>query len=103
MFSGTTGFTVKGAYDEAYAGYSAGLLLEQEVIRSFLNENWASRLDAATDGSHVIDCLWPEKVEVAELTFSLASRAARQRLRGVILAGKAVDFAKVRLKKLLKR
>lgn len=103
VFSGTTGFTVKGAYDEAYAGYGAGLLLEQEVIRSFLNENWASRLDAATDGSHVIDYLWPEKVEVAELTFSLASSAARQRLRGVILAGKAVDFAKVRLKKLLKR
>jgi hypothetical protein len=70
--AGRTGFTVKCSYDEAYRSYSAGLLLEIEVIRSFLSENWASRLDSATAGTHVIDSLWPGRIEVADLIFSLS-------------------------------
>lgn len=75
VFAGRTGFTVKCAYDERYASYSAGLLLECEVIRCFLSERWAERLDAATDGEHVIDSLWPGRVEVADLVFSLSRRS----------------------------
>ncbi len=78
-FAGQTGFTVKCTYDEAYRSYGAGLLLEVEVIRSFLSENWASRLDSGTDGAHVIDSLWPGRIEVADLIFSLSS--ARPELR----------------------
>jgi hypothetical protein len=80
VFAGSTGFTVKGAYDETYRGFSPGLILELEVIKSFLTDGWASRLDAATDGAHVIDSLWPDRVEVADLLFSLAPRAASVRL-----------------------
>src|SRR5215207_2979308 len=79
-FMGRTGFTVKCSYDEAYHSYSAGLLLETEVIRSFLSENWADRLDSATAGPHVIDGLWPQRIEVADLMFSLSPRAAELRL-----------------------
>lgn len=80
VFSGNTGFTVKGAYDESYRSYSVGLLLEVEVLRSFLTDRWASRLDGATNGTHVIDSLWPDAVEVVDLTFSLAARHAERRL-----------------------
>lgn len=80
VFAGSTGFTVKCAYDETYASYSAGLLLELEVIRSFLSERWAERLDAATEGAHVIDSLWPGRVEVADLLFSLSRRSPEWRL-----------------------
>lgn len=80
VFAGRTGFTVKCAYDETYASYSAGLLLELEVIRSFLSERWAARLDAATEDAHVIDSLWPGRVEVADLLFSLSSRSPHWRL-----------------------
>jgi hypothetical protein len=38
VFAGGTGFTVKCTYDEAYRSYSAGMLLETEVIRSFVAE-----------------------------------------------------------------
>jgi CelD/BcsL family acetyltransferase involved in cellulose biosynthesis len=72
VFSGETGFTVKGAYDEDYARYSAGLLLEVEVLKSFLEEKWAKRLDAATAGDHVIDRFWPDRVQVADIIFSMA-------------------------------
>jgi CelD/BcsL family acetyltransferase involved in cellulose biosynthesis len=72
VFAGSTGFTVKCAYDEAYSSYCAGLLLEIEMIRSFLSGGWASRLDSATAGSHAIDSLWAGRSEVADLMFSLA-------------------------------
>jgi hypothetical protein len=74
---GGTGFAVKSAFDEDYRNYSAGLLLELEVVRSFLTGNWAFRLDGATAGAHALDELWLGHVEVADLAFSLApSRAA---------------------------
>lgn len=100
VLAGTTGFTVKCTYDESYRSFSPGLLLEVEVIRSFLTDRWASRLDAATAGSHVIDSLWPGRVEVADLAFSLDpggatrlsvlqacngwTRATKARLRGLL-------------------
>ena len=73
MFAGRVGFTVKCAYDERYRSYSAGLLLELEVVRSFLEEGWADRLDGATAGSHVIDELWPDRIRVADLLLSFTS------------------------------
>ena len=78
--AGGTGFTVKCCYDEAYRRFSAGLLLETEVIRSFLEQKWASRLDAATNGTHIIDSLWPGRIEVADLIFSLSPRYSELRL-----------------------
>ncbi len=73
MFAGRVGFTVKCAYDERYRSYSAGLLLELEVVRSLLEEGWADRLDGATAGSHVIDELWPDRTRVADLFLSFTS------------------------------
>lgn len=74
VMAGRVGFTVKCAYDERYRSYSAGLLLELEVIRSFLEERWAERLDAATAGEHVIDELWNGQIRVADLVISFSAR-----------------------------
>ena len=78
--AGRTGFAVKSCYDEAYRDCCPGLLLEVEIIRGFLSEGWASRLDAATSESHILDSLWPGRVEVADLMFSLAPRGSELRL-----------------------
>ena len=80
LLVGRTGFAVKCAYDETYRAYSAGLLLEVEVMRSFLTEAWADRLDSGTDGKHVIDGFWPGRLEVADLIFSCAPRYPRWRV-----------------------
>ncbi|TVR11319.1 MAG: GNAT family N-acetyltransferase [Salinarimonadaceae bacterium] len=80
VFDGRTGFTVKCCYDEELRSFSPGIVLELEVIRSLLTDKWAKRLDAATAGSHVVDGLWPDRIEVADLVFSLAPRHARARL-----------------------
>ncbi len=103
VFSGSTGFTVKGAYDEAYSSYGAGLLIEQDVIRSFLTERWAQRLDAATNGSHVIDYLWPDRVNVADLVFSLAQTSASLRLMSLNGFNNKARQARFKLKTLLRR
>jgi CelD/BcsL family acetyltransferase involved in cellulose biosynthesis len=80
-FAGDTGFTVKCAFDEAYRSYSAGLLLELEVIRSLFAEKWARRLDAATAGAHVVDDLWSGRVVVGDLIFSVVHRHPEMRFR----------------------
>lgn len=80
-FAGQTGFAVKCAYDEAYRHCSTGLLLEVEVIRRFLSGRWADRLDSGTTGTHVIlDSLWPGRIGVADLIFSLSPRFSELRV-----------------------
>jgi CelD/BcsL family acetyltransferase involved in cellulose biosynthesis len=99
--AGRTGFAVKGCYDEAYRGYGAGLLLEAEVMRGFLSEGYASRLDSATDGTHVLDSLWPGRIEVADLMFSFAPRFPRSRLSMLRRSNMAKHRVKAGLKSCL--
>jgi len=103
VFSGDTGFTVKCAYDERYAKFGAGLLLEVETIRSFLETPWCARLDAATLTSHVIDSLWPGRREVGILAFSFAGAAAQLRVSGLRNTHRALARAKTAAKRVLRR
>lgn len=103
VFAGKTGFTVKNAYDETYAAYGAGLLLEVEVLKSFLAEHWAERLDSATSGRHVIDTLWPGRMRVGDLAFSFSSPAPGLRLSAYARSRLAVSKAKTAVKRLLNR
>jgi CelD/BcsL family acetyltransferase involved in cellulose biosynthesis len=80
VFAGSTGFAVKTCYDETYCSYGVGLLLEVEIVNSFLAGRWAHRLDAATAGAHVLDGLWPGRIDVADLVFSLNPRWGEARL-----------------------
>ena len=87
VFAGRTGFTVKCAYDETYRSYAVGLQLELEVMRSFLSERWADRLDGATSDAHVIDTLWPGRMEVADMIFSLSARSSEWRIAAIQRVG----------------
>lgn len=101
LFAGNTGFTVKCTYDEEFKSYSPGLLLEESVLRSFLDEGWAGRLDAATAGEHVIDCLWADRIPVADLAFSLAKTLPDTRLRTFERSNRARINAKTIAKRAL--
>jgi CelD/BcsL family acetyltransferase involved in cellulose biosynthesis len=100
--AGRTGFTVKCSYDETYRSYCAGLLLEIEVIRRFLSETWASRLDSGTDGTHVIDSLWPGRTEVADLIFSLSPRNPELRLSAFQISDQMRRNVRTAIKRWLK-
>jgi hypothetical protein len=68
--AGRTGFTVKCTYDEDYRRFGAGLLLEEDFIRSYLTEKFVDKVDSAANGEHVVDGLWPERIAVGDLIFS---------------------------------
>lgn len=103
ILTGRTGFTVKCAFDEAYRSYSAGLVLEIDVIRSFLGEDWADLLDSATAGSHIIDGLWSGRIEMADLIFTFSPVFPGWQLAAVTRAMDTKQHAKTRLKKLIGR
>ncbi len=68
IYSGKTAFTLKCAYDETYATYSPGLLLELAIIEDFLETGWVERLDSAiTTTGHVIQSLWNSSIRVGDL------------------------------------
>jgi CelD/BcsL family acetyltransferase involved in cellulose biosynthesis len=100
VHAGRTGFTVKCAYDEAYRSFSAGLLLELEVIRSLFETGWVNRLDSATAGPHVIDSLWSGRLEMADLLFSFAPHGA-ERLAVFAAAKAAKSIAKKTIKNVI--
>ena len=103
IFANRTAFTVKCAYDEAYRSYAVGLQLELEVMRSFLAERWADRLDGATSDTHVIDTLWPGRVEVADMIFSLSPRASEWRVAAIQRLGHLKTGSKRAVKDILAR
>jgi Acetyltransferase (GNAT) domain len=65
---GKIAFTLKCTYDEAYRPYSPGLLLEQDIIKDFLETRWAERLDSAiTTTGHVLQALWKDSIRVGDV------------------------------------
>ena len=101
--SGRTGFTVKCAYDETYRNFGAGLLLEEDALRNFLDNNFVDRLDSGTNGSHVIDGLWPESIEVGDLMFSVNPEASDRAFDAVVQTELLRRRAKDYLKRILRR
>jgi len=90
--TGRTGFTIKCAFDETYRTQGAGLLLFENCIRNFLDNDWADRLDSAAAGGHMIEALWNGTIKMGDvllaagptrLPFSFYSRleATRRTLR----------------------
>ncbi|MBO6920482.1 MAG: GNAT family N-acetyltransferase [Rhizobiaceae bacterium] len=103
VFDGGTAFTIKGAYNEVYSKYSVGLLLEMEVAESFLNGDWARKLDSATAGSHVIDFLWPERQAVGDLYFSFRPNMNASKFKNFEKLDQWKNNSKNKLKQLLHR
>jgi len=67
LLTGRTAFTIKCAFDETYRSQSAGLLLEEDMIRAFLEGDWANRLDSATAPGHLIQSLWNGSTKVGDV------------------------------------
>jgi CelD/BcsL family acetyltransferase involved in cellulose biosynthesis len=102
-FSGETGFTLKSAFDENYKSYSAGLLLEVELLKHFLDKPWAKRLDSSTYGAHVIDDFWPGRDDISDMVMSLAPTASELRINSLCIANAAKMTLKQNIKTLIGR
>ncbi|WP_018261207.1 GNAT family N-acetyltransferase [Methylobacterium sp. WSM2598] len=59
-----TVFLLKTAYDERYAAFAPGALLEAEIVRALHEGSEADRLDSATQDSRVLADLYPGRSEI---------------------------------------
>jgi hypothetical protein len=67
MVEGGTVYLAKTTYDENYASYAPGLLLEEDITRTFLNEPFAQRLDSASLAGCVLEELWCDRSTIGDV------------------------------------
>lgn len=80
------GFSYKIAYDEAYARFSPGVLLERHAL-SLLDEPGIDWIDSCAAPDHpMIDHLWADRRTVVRVTVPLAGRVRRATHDAVRLA-----------------
>ncbi len=60
-------YGLKTTYDEAFAHYSPGLLLEKDIIRDFLTCSHAELLDSASLPGCVVEDLWADRETVSDI------------------------------------
>lgn len=63
LFAGEAGFAFKVAYDEEFARFSPGILLELEAVHSFHARPGFQWVDSCTGASRAaVERLWPERI-----------------------------------------
>jgi CelD/BcsL family acetyltransferase involved in cellulose biosynthesis len=75
LLAGDGGFALRIAYDESFAKYSPGVLLELENIRRVFNSRSTKWLDSCAIPRHVMaDRIWRERRMIRRTLFSNGSR-----------------------------
>jgi CelD/BcsL family acetyltransferase involved in cellulose biosynthesis len=95
LLCGGTAFLLKTAHDEALRELSPGVLLEDAILRAFLDEGFAEKLDSASLPGGVLDGLYADRERIADLAVAtdpgispaaLEAMAARERRRTAAMA-----------------
>lgn len=89
LLSNDRAFFWKITYDEAFAAFSPGVLLSLELSRSLLADRGIAVTDSCATADHpLLENLWRERLEIADLVVALRSdrkgfflAIARERLR----------------------
>jgi CelD/BcsL family acetyltransferase involved in cellulose biosynthesis len=79
VFAREHGFALKIAYDEAFAKFSPGVLLERFNERCFaqMSSSYTCMDSCATEGHPMIERLWPDRRSMAVVTLAGRGMAAR--------------------------
>jgi Acetyltransferase (GNAT) domain len=70
LLSGGTAFLLKTAYDEAFRSYAPGILLEDAILRSFLDEGFAAKLDSASLPGCLLEELYANRERIADIVIA---------------------------------
>lgn len=96
FIAGGQGYAFKTCFDESFAKFSPGMLLQVENL-DMLHRLDLSTLDScAAEGHPMIDSLWGERRHVQRLSLSLHGWRGRLFLKGHDLAEHAVDAVRHR-------
>ena len=76
LIAGRGSFAFKIAYDEAYARFSPGVLLELENIRMLHGQPGVEWMDSCAEPSHfMMNRLWTERRDIIDLVVSTGTKA----------------------------
>lgn len=79
-------YSFKGAYDESYASYSPGILLDVWMMEQQLESETISELDSCTDQGHPLGEIWLDRKKVEECFCVIAdSSNSKKILRTITL------------------
>lgn len=102
LLSGTTAFTWKIAYDEAYARYSPGAQLMLDMPARVFADHPVQSIDSLATADHpMIDRLWPERMELGKLI--VGPRGSGLRFSAGLALAKAELAAREKARRLLRR
>lgn len=83
LVAGGTAFLLKTAYDEEFRAFAPGILLEDAILRDFLDGGFAEKLDSASLPGCLLDEMFADRERIADLvvaTDASISQAALQAL-----------------------
>ncbi len=81
---GDEAFQLKIAYDEAWAAFSPGVLIEMAYLEHALDVRGLARVDSCARAGHpMIDRLWPERRAIVSLAIPFDDIASRLLCRGM--------------------
>jgi hypothetical protein len=92
---GGTCFLLKTTYEEAFRGFAPGILLEDAILRAFLDEGFAEKLDSASLPGSVLEGLFADRERMADVVIAtdpaispraLAALVRQERIRKAALA-----------------
>jgi len=84
-------FNLKTAYEESFARFSPGVLLEIEAVRVFHEEKQCTFMDASTNyPKNPLVWLYPEGRLLADRAFALGGRATRAVMGGLVSSRRVI-------------
>jgi len=95
LLCGGTCFLLKTSYEEAFRGLAPGILLEDAILRTFLDEGFAEKLDSASLPGSVLEGLFADRERMADVAIAtgpaispraLAALVRQERIRQAALA-----------------
>lgn len=97
LVAGDAAFTFKTAYDEAFAAFSPGALLDRQSVKLAVAGALA-RFDSCADPGHRIEALWHERESIATLLVGVSPAVSEEELAPIAarmqLAARLIDSAK---------
>lgn len=76
-------FTLKTAYDETFAAYSPGALLDRQSVTLAAAGGPLVRLDSCADPGHRIEALWRERERIATLLVGVSAAVSAEQLEPI--------------------
>lgn len=89
LIAGDVGYSWKTAYDERYARFSPGVLIQRDSIAQFRKRGLRWIDSCAAEDHPMIDSLWQGRRAIVTLSVALPGRANRARFAAVQLAKSA--------------